>query len=125
MKIAIDYDRTWTADPLVLLHVATVFHGAGHQCYIVTARSPTKDNIFSPVNFGEPLDEAAELLLGAEQDGVIEDILYCDGVAKRWALHHYHDIDVDIWIDDKPDNILANSTATKEILAEWRANGRI
>ena len=121
LKIAIDYDKTWTADPGTFFDIAEVFHFNLNEVYIVTARSATKDDIFE---VGQET-EASKLLLHAEQEGIIKDIIYCDGVAKRWALHHYHDLDIDIWIDDKPQSILYNSTATKEILEEWRANGRV
>lgn len=119
IKIAIDYDRTWNADSGAFYDVAKTFYDRGHTVYVVTARSATKDNIF------EEKDIAAANLLDAEQTGIVQDVIYCDGVAKRWALHHYHDLDIDIWIDDKPQSILYNSTATKEILEEWRANGRV
>lgn len=119
MKIAIDYDKTWTADPHTFASIADNFSSVGHEVYIVTARSATKDYI------GIDGEEAANYVPDAIDAGWIKDVIYCDGVAKKWALHHYHDLDIDIWIDDKPQSILENSTATKEILKEWRANGRV
>jgi hypothetical protein len=104
MIIALDYDKTYTLAPSFWDDFILMADDYGHMVYIVTARSPTKDTI---------------------EDGLPCEVIYCDGVAKRWALHHFHDIDPDIWIDDKPDNILFNSTATKEQLTEWRANGRV
>jgi hypothetical protein len=107
VKIALDYDRTYQHekdfwDAFLLLSKA-----AGHQVWIVTARSPVKDRLTT----GQVSSATRELL---------QDIIYCDGIAKRWALHHFHDLDIDVWIDDKPDNILENSSATKEVLKGWR-----
>lgn len=121
MKIAIDYDKTWNAQPGTFFDIAEVFHFNLNEVYVVTARSATKDNILE-------LDkdtQSGSLLEMALSNGIVKKIIYADGVAKRWALHHYHDLDIDIWIDDKPDNILNNSTATKPVLEEWRTNGRV
>lgn len=102
MRIALDYDRCYNLDKPFWNKVVGLAQDHGHSVTIVTARSRTKDNIDDRVLPGLP-------------------IIYCDGVAKKWACHHYHDLDFDVWIDDKPEGILANSTATKEVLAEWRA----
>lgn len=119
MKIAIDYDKTWTADPDVFFEIAYQFASVGHEVYIVTARSPTKDTIGIDNEYGAVIVEQAL------KAGWVKKVIYADGVAKKWALHHFHDLDIDIWIDDKPQGILTNSTATKEILKEWRDNGRV
>lgn len=102
MKIALDYDLTYTLDPPFWESFFEQVWAAGHIVKIVTARSKELDNIDDrvPPHF---------------------DIIYCDGVAKKFACHHYHNFDPDIWIDDKPEAVHNNSTATKEILAEWRA----
>lgn len=102
MKIALDYDGTYTASPDFWDHVIGIAIDCGHDIRIVTARSPTLDVIDEPH---------------------LEDlkILYCDGVAKRFACMHFHDFEPDVWIDDSPTNIDNNSVATKEWLMEWRA----
>lgn len=104
MKIALDYDETYTKDPILwddFIYEAT---RCGHEIRIVTARSSVLDNI----------DHVFK------EQGVV--VIYCDGVAKRFVCHHFNDWDPDVWIDDKPQSVDNNSTATKEALAEWRAN---
>lgn len=107
MKIALDYDGTYNTNRKFWNDFCQLTREWGHQVYIVTARSPHKDRI--------PIDRLPPLEL-------IENIIYCDGIAKKWHLHHHYDLDIDIWIDDRPDNILNNSPATKEVLAAWRTS---
>lgn len=101
MKIALDYDLTYTLDPDFWGEMIYLAFRAGHDIRIVTARSPTLDNIDEKFNFEIP-------------------IIYCDGVAKRFVCAHYAKWVPDVWIDDKPQNIDNNSTATPEQLDEWR-----
>lgn len=101
MKIALDYDKTYTLDPTFWnIFIASARERGDHEVRIVTARSPTLDNI----------------------DGKVGNvpIIYCDGVAKKFVCTHYAKWVPDIWIDDKPENINNNSTATPEQLDEWR-----
>lgn len=106
MKIALDYDLTFTLDSSFWEDFIWMAQGAGHEVRIVTARSPKYDNI----------------------DSVIQDlcpVIYCDGVAKRfhceWFAENGDGWMPDIWIDDKPQSVDNNSTATREVLAKWRA----
>lgn len=103
MKIALDYDNTYTADRAFWMLFIVTAKNAGHQIFIITARSATRD-----VN--DELRELADLL----------PVYYCDGVAKRWWCMHFGPGKVDIWIDDKPDNILHNSAFPFSDLQEWR-----
>lgn len=105
MKIALDYDLTYSRDPefwddfiaLALLH--------GHDVRGVTAR-------------GKALDRTAPLVALEQKIPVI----YTNGVAKRWfCTYHHVGFIPDIWIDDKPEAVLENSQTTPERLAEWRA----
>jgi 5'(3')-deoxyribonucleotidase len=105
MNIALDYDKTYNLDkPFWNSFISdTLFKG--YKVYLVTARSKELD------------------ALTADQWGWPESavpIIYCNGVAKRWCLQMHHGINIDIWIDDRPDNILNNSNATPEFLVEWR-----
>src|SRR5690606_28829016 len=97
------YDRTYTLDPDFWDDVVAMADSRGHEIRIVTARSPTKDNI---------------------DDRVPYHVIYCDGIAKKFFCHWFADNgegwDPDVWIDDKPEGVSNNSTATKEILEEWR-----
>lgn len=101
MKIALDYDNCYNADKRFWDKFIEMSLNAGHEVYIVTARHPEKDYIGDKVHWALP-------------------ILYCNGVAKKWFCHHNFDIDFDIWIDDKPEGIVQNSSASKEVLEEWR-----
>lgn len=100
MKIALDYDLTYTADPKLWNNFIDDATQKGHDVRIVTARNPILDKI----------------------DVGYIPVIYCDGVAKRFVCHHFQNWDPDIWIDDKPQSVDNNSTATKEVLAEWRKN---
>lgn len=97
MKIALDYDQTYTVDPKFWNCFLDYAEEFGHEVRIVTARHPEKDKIDVPL-----------------------EIIYCNGVAKRFYCEHFADWSPDVWIDDKPHSIDENSKATKEWLKEWR-----
>lgn len=112
MKIALDYDKTYNLNKPFWDTFIMMSKAAGHDVHIVTARSPAKDRLTYKQIPLEVYDYLAKT----------NPVIYCDGIAKRWHLHHHYDLDIDVWVDDKPDNIVANSTATKEILEGWRAS---
>lgn len=104
MKIGLDYDLTYSADPafwqLFIGHAVL----AGHDVRIVTVRDERFDRT-------PPLIEVEKLL----------PVIYTRGVAKRWFCEHFGGGFIpDIWVDDKPESILTNSTLSPEGLAEWR-----
>lgn len=99
MKIALDYDDTYTKNPRFWNDFIQSCHADDIDVRIVTARHYEFDTIQKPPRC---------------------PIIYCNGVAKGWWCHHYENFDPDIWIDDKPRSIIENSTATREWLAEWR-----
>lgn len=106
MNIALDYDGTYSADPVLWDLFIVCAQSQEHEVRIVTARD-------------ERFDRTAAL---AELEKRIP-VIYCRGVAKQWYLTHFGDGFVpQIWIDDKPESILANSTFAPDKLAEWRAN---
>lgn len=109
MKIALDYDKTYSADKEFFGILLSVAEAYGHEVYLVTARHAAKDTL------------SLEQVPQQDRD-LLKEIIYCNGVAKRWHLHHNHDLDIDVWVDDRPDNILNNSTASKELLVGWRAS---
>lgn len=106
MKIALDYDDTFTLDIEFWTSFINRSLGKGHDVRIVTARNPIADKI---------PDEHVEC-----------PIIYCDGIAKRFYCHWFAENgngwNPDIWIDDKPSSIDNNSTASREALDEWRKN---
>lgn len=93
MKIAIDYDFTYTADPTMWDSVLKLMLSSGHTVYCVTARPP------------EHMPEVRTTIgriLGSDN---------CIGTnlrEKRKTVKDVHDIDIDVWIDDTPDAIVAN-----------------
>lgn len=104
MNIALDYDKTYTANKPLWDGFIDDCLNSGVDIRLVTARSPNDD----------PLTIQQFHWLGEIP------VIYCDGVAKKFATFWFHNFPVDIWIDDKPEGINANSTATPEILAAWR-----
>ena len=76
MKIALDYDNTFTQDPELWSHFVNLARVRGHTVTIVTSRHPD---------------------LPVPVDGL--DIVYCRFTAKR--KHHQ----ADVWIDDDPKHI--------------------
>ena len=104
MKIALDYDQTYSLDPWFWNQFIFLCECSGHDVRIVTIRDPKLDRI----------DKLQELEKKVQ-------VIYTNGVAKKWFLSHFGEgFTPDIWIDDKPESILNNSTATPEWLVEWR-----
>lgn len=105
MHLALDYDKTWTLDPPFWAAFAEFATMRGHEVRIVTIRD-------------ERFDRTAPLTALEQHLPVI----YTRGVAKRWYCSHFApDFPVDVWIDDRPETILYNSTTTPADLAAWRA----
>lgn len=104
MRIALDFDKTYTAHPSFWNAVLLLAKTFGVDIRIVTARSPV-------------LDRTAPLIDVETKATVI----YCNGIAKEyhctyWTGGWYPDI----WIDDKPVNIGSNSPTSPADLAAWR-----
>jgi hypothetical protein len=76
MKIALDFDNTFTADPELWTHFINMARTRGHEVKIVTSRFP-----------GNPPP-----IQGIE-------VIHCSFTAKR---KHYP---ADVWIDDDPKHI--------------------
>ena len=105
MRIALDYDKTFTEHPAFWLAFASLAQLNGHEIRIVTIRDERYDRT-------EPLTELEEHL----------QVIWTRGVAKKWFCTHFADgWQPTIWIDDKPETILHNSETTPEDLAAWRA----
>jgi hypothetical protein len=102
MKIALDFDMTYTLDPEMWDMIIEGLVWKKHDVRIVTTRNPIHDKI---------------------QRDVKIPIIYCDGIAKRYYCHWFVDDgwDPDIWVDDKPQSVDNNSPTTREQLTEWRA----
>jgi len=90
MKIALDYDDTYTVDPFLWdLFIASAI-ARGHDVIVVTGRvdSPTAEEV--KINPPYPII-----------------VYYTSGKAKRPFLEE-KGIHVDVWIDDRPEYILSD-----------------
>ncbi len=87
MLIAIDYDKTWTADPDLFGSFAKSLKKAGHKCICVTSRATDTENNDLANSIGQYMP-----------------IVYAGNQPKRKAAEkqRYH---VNIWIDDMPESI--------------------
>lgn len=106
MKIALDYDKTYTADRVFWNAFITAARESGHDVRIVTIRDERHDR--------------TQPLIDLEQH---VPVIYTRGVAKQFFIQHFvPDFwPVSVWIDDRPRTIFENSDATPESLVQWRA----
>lgn len=82
MKIALDYDKTFTADPMLWLAFVQLARESGHEVAIVTFRRPDREG-------GNDRVHRDAKLLGVK-------VFFAAGRPKA-AVY-----DADIWIDDFP-----------------------
>lgn len=104
MKIAFDYDGTISEDLEGWHQVMTLMQDRGHDVFVVTFRDANHD-----------WNNDLEFL---HEDGF--DIYFTAGVAKRWWCGHFGPGEVDVWIDDKPEAIINNSSFHPTELVAWR-----
>jgi len=92
MKIAIDYDKTYTADKKLWDAFVKSAKKSRHAVRFVTSRSVTGDN--------------RSLINDAKKLGI--RVIYTAGTAKE---KHCKEVGwkPDIWIDDQPESILKDS----------------
>lgn len=106
MKIALDYDGTYTRDPMFWATFINLASACGVDVRVVTHRHHEHDRITNVPN------------------GI--RIMYTDGIAKQWYCEHREDFwTPDVWIDDKPRGILENGPLSMEQIAEWRATREV
>lgn len=105
MRIALDYDNTYTADPTFWDLFIEMAKTAGHEVRMVTYRN-------------EVFDQCRGLTV-LHKRGV--KIHWTRGVAKRWWMEQFGGGWIpEIWIEDKPEAILHNSSTSANDLAFWR-----
>jgi hypothetical protein len=105
MRIALDYDNTYSVDPAFWNTFIKDAFERGHEVRIVTVRDERHDRT-------APLVELQRRV----------QIIYTRGVAKQWFCTHFTDGWIpEVWIDDSPRSILENSSASPEWLTDWRA----
>lgn len=116
MKIALDFDGTFTADP----HLWSLFifnaRNAGHEVRIVTMRCRIKDGI----NWSAVWSDMPTRLHDAPCE-----VIWCDGHAKReWCRSIGWE--PDIWIDDDPYSLVHGSKWAHESpeLIAWRVTDK-
>lgn len=106
MKIALDYDKTYSLDPEFWDIVISAARAFDHDVRIVTIRDPRYDRT-------APLLEVEKKL----------PVVYTRGMAKKAWLTNNGAGDnwfPDVWIDDKPETIGLNSGLDQEGLKKWR-----
>ena len=89
---AIDYDGTWTSDPIAFRAFATLLRRRGHKVVIVTARVSGQ---------GEVREACMEY---------VDDIVWSTGMPKREAAERAG-FTVKVWIDDMPEMIVRGPRA--------------
>lgn len=108
MKIAIDYDGTYTLNPELFQDFIISMWGYGYEPFIVTMRDEDRDVI-------------KDQWLTENHDGI--KIIYCNGYPKKTVCDQLG-LKFDIWIDDTPESIHLGSSFTEAQLEKWRANER-
>lgn len=91
MLIVIDYDETFTRDPLGWQEVCEVLKAHGHSVIGATMRSESEGADLSPIYLE-----------------ICNFVVFTDRKAKRHFLAE-HDIYPDVWIDDTPEFIAHNA----------------
>lgn len=86
MKIAVDYDRTYTADAKLFQAFILMAQALGHEVFIVTMRREGSEAIGHAIP-GNPL------------------VYYTERQAKRGYMRR-EGIEIDVWVDDDPVAIL-------------------
>lgn len=88
MNIGLDYDDTYTRDPLMWDKVCTYMRNRGHKIYLVTWRFES---------------EAQELF---KHFASILDGVYPTGRKAKEKFMYDQGIRIDVWIDDNPGSVL-------------------
>lgn len=87
MKIAVDYDDTFTADKVMFTNIINLFLCASHEVVFVTYRCGSYVKNIHDIENKDIETDANELDIS---------IIYTSGNQKQ------HCYDADIWIDDSP-----------------------
>lgn len=90
MRLALDYDGTFTADPELWRAFVRLARERGHNVVCVTARAGR-------------MGAACEVRLALEHLGV--PVMYVGAASKRAAVEDAG-LTVDVWIDDMPEAIV-------------------
>lgn len=107
MRIALDFDGTYTLDPDFWNAFIVNALANGHDVFMVTFRNDLFDTSSELRWIGHTLKIK---------------VYFTRGVAKRWWCLHHGPGEVDVWIDDTPEAILENSPMTPADIQRWRDN---
>lgn len=91
MIISLDFDDTFTADPVAWTQVAELLTDSGHEVICISGRTSSDENRSE---------------LRSALPSCINRICLCGIVSKRYYART-HGIDVDIWIDDSPSRVVS------------------
>jgi hypothetical protein len=105
MRIALDYDGTFTEDRGFWTEFISRAQDRGHTIHIVTFRTKGIDDI--------PEEQELKSWMDVET-------VYTDRNAKRRFCDE-QGLQIDVWIDDQPELIVNESTWDAKQLAAWRA----
>lgn len=105
MNISVDFDDTYTRDPILWDEFINRALERGHQVYCVTARPPT------PINQHEVYDSIGRII-GKN------NCYFTDAMAKAKFMYE-QGIDINVWIDDLPSNVDHN----KRLFADFKNTG--
>lgn len=86
MNISLDYDETYTRDPIAWDEMIKIFRSRGHTVYCVTMRSAA---------IHDSLEVSSDL------NGKVDAIFFTDGKAKKPYIEDLG-LWIDVWIDDMP-----------------------
>lgn len=105
MNISVDFDDTYTRDPILWDEFINRALERGHQVYCVTAREPNKIN-------KEEVYKSIGRLIGKN------NCYFTDAMAKAKFMYD-QGIDINVWIDDLPSNVDQN----KKLFADFKNTG--
>lgn len=103
MRIALDYDKTYDADPELWDDLIRLCEVMGHEIVLLTYR----DERFDVTPLLESLSERIP-------------VYFTRGVAKKFWSEQFGPGPIDVWIDDRPEAILNNSHFAPDQLVHWR-----
>ena len=86
MNLALDYDNTYTRDPIFWNLVIDHAQNRGHKVYCITSRSP-KDS-------AEVYDDLAKL--------IGKDACMFTNMSAKKTFAFKNNVSIDVWIDDSP-----------------------
>jgi hypothetical protein len=92
MNLAIDFDDTLTADPILWKAFCDKAHELGHKVWLVTCRRQTEENV----------DIVYDYL---EEHGIEIPVIFTNLDSKQAHVYEMG-LKIDIWVDDMPRSIL-------------------